>query len=130
MCVLKTEYETYQNFKTSKSCGDCEFEEEENNVYIVERVDLNENDYYTKDTDEGRSLYNKIEDKKHDIAIDIRRKKMSHLSDLQKSGYGEKYVLCPETLVSFLKTSRRNDAMILIARKKEKCFWGFYRVIN
>ena len=125
MCALKIEYQAYKNFKTSKLCGNYQFEEDGNNIYIVEHVkpELDENDYYETDESDSdnddtrekrlvrvrRRLYNKIEDKKHDIAIDVRKEKMSRLSNLHKSGYDKKYVLYPETLVYFLKTLNRNN---------------------
>lgn len=132
MCALKIEYQAYKNFKTSKSCDDYKFAEEWDGVYIVDYVELDEDYYYYYKDDEieyiydrytgeripvdnnryrivRRALYNKIEDKKHDIAIDVRKEKMSRLSDLRKFGYDENYVLYSETLVSFLKTLSRND---------------------
>ena len=125
MCALKIEYQAYKNFKTSKLCGNYQFEEDGNNIYIVEHVkpELDENDYYETDESDSdnddtrekklvrlrRGLYNKIEDKKHDIAIDVRKEKMSCLSDLRRFGYDKNYVLYSETLVYFLKTLNRNN---------------------
>ena len=131
MCALKIEYQAYKNFKTSKSCDDYKFAEEWDGVYIVDYVELDEDDYYYMDdeieyiydrytgeriaVDDNkyrivrRALYKKIEDAKHGIAIDVRVEKMSCLSDLRKFGYDENYVLYSETLVSFLKTLSRND---------------------
>lgn len=140
MCALKTEYEAYDKFKTSKSCDDYEFVEEWDGVYIVDYIDPDENDYYYyyKDDDSAsestdrdadgedrykrRPLYGEIKDVKDGIAKNVRAKKREILTNLQKSGQDKNYVLYPETLVSFLKTLRRNN---IDSPEKRKMFLEF-----
>ena len=118
MCALKTEYESYDKFKTLKSCDDYKFTKDGDDVYIVEHAQFNKNDY-KNNSYKGRPPYNKIHDIKDDIARGVRRRKWECLHKIK---YDKNYVLYPETLVSFLKTLRRND---IDSPEKRKMFLEF-----
>lgn len=121
MCALKPEYAAYRDFKNKKTHDDYKFIDNEDNIYIADRVDLNENEQ-DEDVDERRPLYHDIKNTKANIAIGIRREKVGYLRELRENGNDKEYVLYPETLVSFLKTLYRNS---IDCPEKRKIFLKF-----